>query len=202
MASQTKFPGTAATSAEAPWDDLDWDTPDNIKADDGNYAEYTGKALDPGVYMYIIKGTNFGFSIPNDATITGILVEHERKGTSNDIIDDLVQLIKGGTRQGDNKSLAAVWPVVEAIETFGSSSDLWGLSLSPSDVNAANFGVAASCTCAAGQKDGKTYIDFLRITVYYTGAKVTQYLAGLDCPSFPHDKDLIADKLPCALPWD
>jgi len=30
----------------------------------------------------------------------------------------------------------------------------------------------------------------------------TQYLAGKDCPPFPHNKDLMAGKLPCALPWD
>jgi len=32
--------------------------------------------------------------------------------------------------------------------------------------------------------------------------KTTQYLAGADCPPFPHNKDLMAGKLPCALPWD
>lgn len=33
-------------------------------------------------------------------------------------------------------------------------------------------------------------------------AKVTQYLAGLDCPEFPHEMDLMSDKLPCPLPYD
>jgi hypothetical protein len=31
---------------------------------------------------------------------------------------------------------------------------------------------------------------------------VTQYLAGLNLPEFPHEKDLMANKLPCPPPYD
>ena len=31
--------------------------------------------------------------------------------------------------------------------------------------------------------------------------KTTQYLAGVDCPPFPYERDLQSDKLPCPLPF-
>lgn len=41
------------------------------------------------------------------------------------------------------------------------------------------------------------------ILVDYTEvAKVTQYLPGHDCPEFPHEMDLLSDKLPCPPPYD
>lgn len=33
-------------------------------------------------------------------------------------------------------------------------------------------------------------------------AVVTQYLPGHDYPEFPHEMDLISDKLPCPPPYD
>lgn len=32
--------------------------------------------------------------------------------------------------------------------------------------------------------------------------KATQYLSGHDCPEFPHEMDLMSDKLPCPPPYD
>lgn len=46
----------------------------------------------------------------------------------------------------------------------------------------------------------------ITITATLAGApppeKVTQYLPGHDCPEFPHEMDLMADKLPCPPPYD
>lgn len=40
--------------------------------------------------------------------------------------------------------------------------------------------------------------DFWEVVI---PTKTTQYLAGLDCPEFPHEMDLQADKLPCPPPY-
>lgn len=52
-------------------------------------------------------------------------------------------------------------------------------------------------------KGNTVYCAKMEIRVTYTpvGAKTTQYLAGLDCPVFPHEMDLMSDKLPCPLPY-
>ncbi|KKK96612.1 hypothetical protein LCGC14_2661040, partial [marine sediment metagenome] len=41
----------------------------------------------------------------------------------------------------------------------------------------------------------------IRVTYTPTGAKTTQYLAGNDCPVFPHEMDIQSDKLPCPPPY-
>lgn len=52
-------------------------------------------------------------------------------------------------------------------------------------------------------KGNTMYCAKVEIRVTYTPEgppeKVTQYLAGLDCPEFPHEMDLLSDKLPCLI---
>ena len=52
---------------------------------------------------------------------------------------------------------------------------------------------AARCTVEIGAVEWN-------VTYTLPSAKVTQYLAGKDCPEFPHEMDLESDKLPCPLP--
>lgn len=58
--------------------------------------------------------------------------------------DHTVQLIKGGSFVGSNKALTGtVYPTSAANSPiYGSPFDLWGTTLTPTDVNASNFGVA------------------------------------------------------------
>ncbi|MEI6850186.1 MAG: hypothetical protein WCK29_04045 [archaeon] len=46
--------------------------PDNAKANDSSYTQAGASVITSTHYL---KATNFGFSIPNNATINGILVE-------------------------------------------------------------------------------------------------------------------------------
>jgi len=119
-----------------------------------------------------LQATDFNFSIPAGATIDGIEVSIERSQDTlpQDIEDSLVQLIKGGTPSGNNKAdTVTAWPTTDATATYGSSSDLWGLSLTPTDINASNFGIAIS---AYNDRDPglgvNGRIDHTTITVYYT----------------------------------
>ena len=122
-----------------------------------------------------IKATNFGFSIPSGVTIDGIIVEIERKqSTAAEGLckDATVKLVKGGTVSGNNNADTSTnWPTADAYKTYGSSSDLWGLSWTDSDINAANFGVVLSATITIDPKDGAgIYVDHIRITVHYSTA--------------------------------
>ena len=47
------------------------------------------------------------------------------------------KLVKNGSRTGNTKS---VYPSSKTVYSMGGTSDLWGVSLEPSDVNASNFG--------------------------------------------------------------
>jgi hypothetical protein len=77
---------TSATSPGTMVDDatvgtVAWTNPTNAGASDNSYATI-GTSGRCGVFTgHYLKATNFGFSIPVGATITGILVEIERKQT-------------------------------------------------------------------------------------------------------------------------
>ena len=54
-----------------------------------------------------------------------------------------VKLVKGGVITGDEKSTGA-FTTTDTVYAFGGATDLWGLALTPADVNGSTFGVAVS----------------------------------------------------------
>lgn len=138
----------------------------NAQSSDNSYA--TTILLLTQVSHYL-KATNFGFSIPIDAIITGITVEIERSTTVlASLVDNSVKLVKGNTISGSNNALGINWPTSDAYAVYGSPSDLWGLTLTPADVNDSTFGVAISTI--ASLLAGTGQIDHIRITVDYLGS--------------------------------
>lgn len=144
-----------------------WSNINAIKAADGANATV---GIPDGEQSNLLYASNFGFSIPGGASISGILVEVNRSSTANSVGDFRVQLVKAGTPTGNTKA-AGIWPSTPETQPYGGSSDLWGNSLSPADVNSAGFGVTFGGQSVYGLRTGKC--DFIRITVYYnapTGA--------------------------------
>lgn len=83
----------------------------------------------------------------------------------HEVVDATVKLVKGGAVVGDNKAdTANDWPAANATKEYGGSTDLWGTTLNPSDVNASDFGMVISATVSSGD----AYIDAVSITVYYS----------------------------------
>lgn len=171
MASQgPNGPGTIADDAAV--GTKTWASPSNAGASDNSYT--TANQIGSGSPItHYLKCTNFGFSIPSGATINGVTVEIERKPSqnsiSNNVKDSTISLVKGGTVSGANKADTATrWSTTETFYTYGSSSDLWSLSLTDSDVNASNFGVVISVTITSIKPNVIAYIDFVRITITYT----------------------------------
>lgn len=147
-----------------------WSTPNNSKVSDNTYTTSSASFAADTNYL---KATNFGFAIPSGATINGVSVSFERKkvvGAPNSVLDSVVKLVKGGTVSGTNKSAGATWNNTEGTVTFGGAADLWGLTLTDTDVNASTFGVVLSATMAAitGKSACVAYVDFISITIDYT----------------------------------
>lgn len=159
--------GTGANNADA--GDFSWSSPGNITADDGSYAAVSD--ADAGATTQYLHATNFGFAIPAGATIDGIQVRiaRLRNGTPN-VVDHTVQLIKGGWRSGTNNAdTGTVWPTTETNKDYGGASNLWGNTLSPSDLNASNFGIALRATTSGSSKSQvQAGVDAIWIDVYYT----------------------------------
>ncbi|PVX45014.1 putative secreted protein (Por secretion system target) [Flavobacterium sp. 103] len=152
---------------------MDWATPNNI-AGAGN-ATLTN--LGVGTDSDYLRGTNYDFSaIPANAVIMGIQVRINRSGSSvtlGGLNDAAVFLVKdvGGSPviqdAADNKAKTTVWPTTLTIDTYGSTTDKWGLNWTVSDVKSANFGVAlVAHNGAFGTRNAN--VDFMQITVYYS----------------------------------
>jgi hypothetical protein len=135
----------------------------------GTAASATLNGANPTTHY--LKATNFGLAVPAGATITGVVVEVERADLeeTDAITDFSLRLVKGGVVSGADRAGADRWPPSSMeTATYGESTDMWGLTLTPADVNASNFGVVLSATSAAGA--GSPAVDFIRVTVHYTAS--------------------------------
>ena len=146
-----------------------WSNPDNAKVSDNVYATNSGNTE----WSHYLKANNFGFSIPTGATINGILVEFERKSSDANTISGLgetVKIIKAdGSIGTTNKGVATYWSTSESYISYGSSTDLWGETWTPVNINDVDFGVVLS---AVMENYATASIDHIRITVYYTEANI------------------------------
>jgi hypothetical protein len=147
----------------------------NVFESDNSYATVSAPAkrvLDSSVLLI----TGFGFTIPAGATIDGIKVEMERKKSPSGSVSDVqVGLTKDGMTGGGDPENVNVWLSSEGYVTWGSATNLWGLSWTPAEVNDADFGFAFSASIIAGSSASCTAsIDHVRITIYYTAPAGTR----------------------------
>ena len=111
-----------------------------------------------------LNASGYGFSVPTSATILGIEVSVSRYAASS-VTDLTVELMKAGSRVGSNRAGTGQWPTSEAVATFGSSTDLWGTTWAPSDVNNSGFGVSLAALLQTSTSVAD--VDAIQITVYY-----------------------------------
>jgi len=171
---------------------IDWLNPGNISADDTNYATADLSGTNVVTSRYL-EGTNYGFTIPAAATIDGIQVTIGRfesaTGPGNDVRDTVVRLMKAGNITGDNKADTGTdWSTgTSASATYGSSSDLWGVSWTSADINASNFGVALA---ADSDNNRLASVDYMQITVSYTVNTTTSVNCGAGTPMVQYDSSI------------
>jgi len=173
---QTQGPNnpTSATNTSCPFyysSTVDIAPANNIFASDNSYAQAMHcDCCDQNTRC--LEATGFGFAIPVTATIDGILVSVEKRANTNSTIQDNgVRIIKAGVTTGTDQMTSNNWPYVDTYVNYGSATNLWGTTWSPADINATNFGIALasiSYTCFGNNLPSASYIDHIRITVYYT----------------------------------
>lgn len=155
--------GTFATDATV--GAIAWTAASNAQASDNSYAT---SVLLLGQITNYLMATNFNFSIPLKSTILGVTVNIERSSnTLNGTHDNSIKLVKASAISGNDKANAGLeWPTADAVATYGSATDLWGLSLTPSDINNSGFGVVMS---GIADLAGTAQIDYVSITIDYLG---------------------------------
>jgi len=86
-----------------------------------------------------------------------------------------VKLVVGGTVSGNNKAATSTkWPTSDGSVSYGGAADLWGLTLSASDVNGSGFGVVLSATSSGTNGTTSGSVDHITITVAYTEGAVVR----------------------------
>ena len=130
------FPATGANSGTG----TAWTNPTRVIANDNSN---TTVAVTSGFFNTVtatsqtLKATNFGFTIPSNATIDGVVATIGRYASANSgsnwVKDNNVQLIIAGTATGNNLGLTSTnWPTGETALNYGSStSNSWGTTLNP-----------------------------------------------------------------------
>lgn len=140
-----------------------WADPEKIAATGEAY--FSASQLQQ--YSNYLAASAFGFAIPADDIIDGIVVEHlARSNGVNQHSDSEIKLIlANNTIGGTNHQGGTYWPTTAAWRAVGSSTDKWGLALKGADVNDPDFGCVLSAYTGNG---GTGYVDSVRITVYHS----------------------------------
>lgn len=159
-----------------------WVNPSNAALADGNYATASLNASAVSQYLTV---SNFGFSVPAGATMNGVLVEVLcQNDPGGNIQDNSIRLYSAGNPIASDKAVASNWPGYgfEAYRSYGGSADLWGFAVTPALVNAVSFGAVISAK-NVGAFPQIAYVDYVRITVYFTVAnQVVPQCQVIDVP--------------------
>ncbi|NUY82116.1 T9SS type A sorting domain-containing protein [Flavobacterium sp. MAH-1] len=148
-----------------------WTTPENVVSNNNSNASVAGNGAG---FSQALRATNYGFSLPANAVIKGIQVTIGRfrsGGITGEIRDNSLQLVKAGNSVGTNKAATGTnWPTSEGVASYGATSDMWGSTWTPSEINAANFGVALIVTntnnfAIAGTRTAN--VDYMQVSVTY-----------------------------------
>jgi hypothetical protein len=141
----------------------------DLDADDANDCVCNGAGSD-----YLVA-RNFGFSLPAGATINGVLVRVEASEHSGGTEPLLAQLqdetaaLVGSSKSTSNEG--SISGTTKAVYTYGSTSDLWGASLTEAIVEDADFGVRLWFATSH-----QVNIDYVTMAIEYTtpgGRRVT-----------------------------
>lgn len=163
--SQAFYAGTCVN--DTAYGTSSWGSPANART--SNNSDSTSNLSGTNSTNYL-KCTNFGFSIPS-STIKGIIVQVEKKANNvNDKKDSIIKLVKpaSGVVGNSKADTTNFWPTGDTVTSYGSSSDLWGSTFVPNDINNSNFGVVfGGYSTTGGISPGSVSVDSMRITVYY-----------------------------------
>ena len=152
----------------------DWSTPSNAELSDNTFTvaqmSYNPHCLASACYnTKALMPTHYNFNIPNNATILGIKVQIQKKGSNpNTVVDTVVELLKGGVQQTNyNASLAGYWTLTDSMYYYGDSTNLWGNTWLPSDINDTMFGVYFIAQ-NLNPNNVAAFVDYVGVTVYYS----------------------------------
>jgi hypothetical protein len=160
-----KSGSVAASVPRAGSTSVAWSDPEKALTVDGMFAHVM---LDVDQASEHLRVTGYGFSIPEAASIKGVVVELKRQG-NNQIVDGNIELWLDGVPSSRPKYVASGWPVAIGTHHYGQEIDTWGDDLSPELVGRAGFGteIYALRREDAGTGAVEGDVESLLITIWY-----------------------------------
>jgi len=136
-----------------------WGTPENITADDASATSTTV----PTDYLVT---SSYGFNVPLDSTIDGIIVRTQGFETGAGSSSYVLQLNSDTTPTliGDVSATVTVSGGTVTDRDSGSSTDTWNASPTPTLINSSGFGATLWSTDTVNT----LFFDCMWIDVYYT----------------------------------
>ena len=198
----------------------EWLNSDNSKISDDSYTTSAWDLVGDNPSNRAtreLRANNFGFSIPADAHIDGIVVEIKKRASADSldhVTDDLVKLhmaIDADSFGSENKAdTATFWSTTDSTSVYGDTFDLWSDFWTQDDINSPNFGVGVMAHIFADSSAITAFIDHIQITVFYSMPILTTInLAPTTAEILlPNTKQLVAETLdqfsnpiPASLTW-
>jgi len=128
---------------------VNWTNPSWVNSSDGMNAT---ASLGNGIMSRYLRVTGFGFNIPANSGITGINVTILKGADAALRVSDAgIRIVKNGNITGSYLNDSSAWPVTLTYDSYGNSTNLWGLSWTPADINN-NTGFGVVCLCKIKSK--------------------------------------------------
>jgi hypothetical protein len=170
------FPGTTENqplSSCTTCSGATWTSTSNISASDNQYSKAQFKS-----FLYCFQGNcyfsryltsyNYGFTIPTSATILGIKASVEGYCADDSAVSDsTIKIMKSQIPQGSNMAQQGYWLSSDNTHVYGGSSQLWGCTWLPSDINASSFGLYIKLINLASFNTS-VKVDAVSITITYS----------------------------------
>jgi hypothetical protein len=154
-----------ANDVEGPSSATGWTSSTNVGSSNDSYATVSIAGSGSSANL---NTSSFGVAVPSNATVTGIRARIERKASATASLSDMdVYLLKAGNQVGNDKAAAGTWGTTDATVTYGSSTDLWGTTWTPAEVNASTFGLRLKVQ-NANASSRTASVDYMELTVYYS----------------------------------
>jgi hypothetical protein len=165
-ASTSTGPNSPSIAANGPHANVAWTSPGNVFVVDGIVSS---ASLLPSRGTDLLNVSGYGFAIPSNATITGIIVRALSGSTDGQISFNLVVLRKAGAITGTDHSNGVNLPPGLANQIYGNSLDMWGTTWTPADINNPGFGITFFALHNTISGPAATVnIDYVSIEVFYT----------------------------------
>lgn len=165
-----------------------WSNPENVGAEDGAFASLDRGSMTGATSNQLIV-RDFGFTIPETATIDGILVEIKRWATLNtgsENFQDYELFMEEDGSFTVNFAAAGNWGTSLDWISYGGIGEFLGIDdfggdsyATPGDINYFHWGMSIKVNGAG--VSAQALIDAIRITVYYTDDGLVHKHIAADC---------------------